>query len=517
MENRRVEIFDTTLRDGEQTPGLSFPREEKLEIARELDHLGVDVIEAGFPASSEEEMESVGEIVREVETPVCGLARIKKKDLKPAFDSGVEIVHLFASTSEIQMKKSMKMSREEVLEQSVKIVSEVKKAGKTCIFSPMDASRTESDYLLDISEAVKDAGVDMINVPDTVGISLPKEIEEMVSAVKNKIDLPLSVHCHDDYGLAVANSVAGVRGGADQIQVTINGLGERAGNASLEETVMNVERLEGFYTGIEKKSLFKASKLVERLSGIQLSPTKPIVGRNAFSHESGIHAAGMVEDESTFEPELMDPETVGHRRRFIVGKHAGRQGLRKVLTEAGLEPSESEVNQILKKVKSISSNGKKLSEADLYAIAETELGKPTEKELVELDQVFVMTGDNATPTATITARVEGEERTESGNGVGPLDAVFKAMRKIIGEKKQIKISEFRIDAITGGSDAVANVVIALEDERGTAAEARGTGDDIVIASVEALLNAVNLLARKDDEERNEKKVDDNEEKPKTSS
>ena len=504
MEERKVEIFDTTLRDGEQTPGLSFPLAEKLEIARELDQLGVDVIEAGFPASSKEEMQCVAEIVQAVDTPVCGLARIKRSDLEPAFDSGVEIVHVFASTSEIQMKKSMKMSRNEVLERSVEIVSMVKEAGKTCIFSPMDASRTEEDYLLQITRAVKEAGADMINIPDTVGVAMPDEVKNMVELVRREVDVSVSVHCHDDYGLAVANSIAGVKGGAGQVQVTINGLGERAGNASLEETVMNVERMDGVRTDINKEGLFKASKLIERLSGIQLPPTKPVVGRNAFSHESGIHAAGMVEDKSTFEPGLMDPETVGHRRRFIVGKHAGRQGLKKVLSEAGLEPNKSEINQILQKVKSISSNGKKLSEADLYAIAETELGKPAGKELVELDQVFVMTGDNATPTATITAKVGGEERTESGNGVGPIDAVFSAMKRIIGEKKQIEISEFRIDAITGGSDAVANVVIALEDERGTAAEARGTGDDIVIASVEALLNAVNLLARKDDAERERK-------------
>lgn len=511
MEERKVEIFDTTLRDGEQTPGLSFTLAEKLEIARELDRLEVDVIEAGFPASSEDEMESVAEIVQAVDTTVCGLARIKERDLKPAFDSGVDIVHVFASTSEIQMEKSMKMSREEVLNQSVEIVSIVKEAGKTCIFSPMDASRTEKDYLFEISRAVGEAGVDMINIPDTVGIALPGQIEGLVSEVEEEVSTPLSVHCHNDYGLAVATSIAGVRGGADQVQVTINGLGERAGNASLEETVMNLERLNGVRTGIKKDSLFKASKLVERLSGIQLPPTKPIVGRNAFSHESGIHAAGMVEDDSTFEPGLMDPETVGHRRRFVVGKHAGRQGLKKVLAEAGLEPTEAEINQILKKVKSISNKGKKLSEADLYAIAETELDKPAGKELVELDQVFVMTSDNGTPTATITAEVGGEERTESGNGVGPIDAVFKAMQEIIGEKKQIEISEFRIDAITGGSDAVANVVVALEDERGTAAEARGTGDDIVIASVEGLLNAVNLLARKDDAERvNRKEVMDGE-------
>ncbi|MBS3825541.1 2-isopropylmalate synthase [Candidatus Bipolaricaulota bacterium] len=501
MVKRTIEIFDTTLRDGEQTPGLSFSPEKKLEIARELDRLGVSVIEAGFPASSEDEMASVSKIVDEVNTPACALARIKETDLKPAFESGADVVHLFASTSDVQMEKSMRMSRKEVLQQSVNTVTRVKEEGKTCIFSPMDATRTEPDYLVEISQAVQGAGVDMINLPDTVGVAWPDQIEDMVSLVSENVEVPLSVHCHDDYGLAVANTMAGVRAGASQVQVTVNGLGERAGNASLEETVMNVERLENATTDIKKDSLFEASKLVERLSGVQLPPTKPIVGRNAFSHESGIHAAGMVEDETTFEPDLLDPETVGHRRRFIVGKHAGRSGLRKVLGEAGLEPSESEVNRILKKVKSINSNGKKLSEADLYAIAETELDKPATTEMVDLEQVFVMTGDNATPTATITARVNGEERTESGNGVGPIDAVFGAMRRIIGREKKIEISEFRIDAITGGSDAVANVVIALEDERGTSAEARGTGDDIVIASVEALLNAVNHLARKDDRER----------------
>jgi len=501
MVDREIEIFDTTLRDGEQTPGLGFSLEEKLEISRQLDHLGVSVIEAGFPASSDEEKASVSEIVENVDTAVCGLARIKERDLEPAFASGVDIVHLFASTSKIQMEKSMKMTGEEVLRQSVKAVRKVKKAGRKCLFSPMDATRTDPEYLVEISRAVKEAGADMINLPDTVGVGWPEGIRDMVSRVKDEVGIPLSVHCHNDYGLALANSLAGVRAGADQVQVTVNGLGERAGNASLEETVMNLERLDNVGTRIKTNALFETSKLVERLSGLQLPPTKPIVGRNAFSHESGIHAAGMVEDDSTFEPELLDPETVGHRRRFIVGKHAGRNGLKKVLGEAGLEPSESEVNRILKKVKSISSNGKKLSEADLYAIAETELDRPSSKQMVELDQVFVMTGDNATPTATITADVNGKERTESGNGVGPIDAVFQAMRKIIGDEKKIEISEFRIDAITGGSDAVANVVIALEDERGTAAEARGTGDDIVIASVEGLLNAINHLARKDDTKR----------------
>lgn len=498
MAKKRVEIFDTTLRDGEQTPGLSFTLGEKIEIAKALDDLNVDVIEAGFPASSPDELNAVKEIAAATEAQICGLSRIKRGDVDATFDSGVDVVHLFASTSDIQINNSMGMSKHEILEQSVELVKLVKDRGKDCLFSPMDATRTDPDYLIEISQAVEEAGADMINVPDTVGVSRPKEVEELVSMIAEHVDIPLSVHCHDDYGLAVANSLAAIDGGVSQVQVTVNGIGERAGNASLEETVMNVARMENCYTEVAKDHLFGTSKLIERLSGLQLPPTKPVVGRNAFSHESGIHAAGVIADQNTFEPGLMKPETVGHRRRFIVGKHAGKKGLKKVLNEAGLDPSEKEVADILKKVKSISNNGKKLSEADLYAIAETELGKPEDGQLVNMDQVFVMTADKTTPTATITAEINGKQKTESGNGVGPVDAAFKAMRRIIGEEKKIEISEFRMDAITGGSDAVADVFVTLEDEHGVAAEARGAGDDIVIASVEALLNAVNLLARKGD-------------------
>lgn len=496
MAKTKVEIFDTTLRDGEQTPGLSFTLDQKIEIAKALDELNVDVIEAGFPASSPDELNAVRKITRASETPTCGLARIKRGDIDAALESEVEIIHLFASTSDIQIQKSMRMTKDEIIERSVESVKAVKGEGKYCLFSPMDATRTDPDYLAAISQAVEEAGADMINIPDTVGVAWPQEMEELTALVRETVDIPLSVHCHNDYGMAVANSLASVDAGVTQIQVTVNGIGERAGNASLEETVMNVDRMDDAYTEIAKDHIFSTSKLIERLSGLQLPPTKPVVGRNAFSHESGIHAAGVIADQNTFEPGLMNPETVGHRRRFIVGKHAGRQGLTKVLTEAGLDPSEEEVRGVLEKVKSISNNGKKLSEADLYAIAETELGKPEGGELVNMDQVFVMTANKTIPTATITAEINGEKRTESGNGVGPVDAAFKAMKRIIGDEKKIEISEFRMDAITGGSDAVADVFVTLEDEHGVAAEARGAGDDIVIASVEALLNAVNLLARK---------------------
>jgi len=495
---REIEVFDTTLRDGEQTPGLGFTLEEKIEIAQALDGMGVSVIEAGFPKSSADELRAVEEITAAVGTSTASLARIKRGDVEEAFKAGTEIVHLFASTSEVQMEKSMKMTPEEVLEDSVEMVQLVKDEDKFCLFSPMDATRTETDYLIEICKAVEEAGADMINVPDTVGIGRPEEVEKLVGSIKSEVEIPLSIHCHNDFGLAVANTLAAVRGGASQVQVTVNGIGERAGNAALEETVMGLECLEGFSTPIDKKQIFKVSKLVERISESVIPPNKPVVGENVFSHESGIHAAGVIAEESTFEPGLMTPEMVGHKRRFVIGKHAGRQGLKKVLQEAGLRPDEEELKSILSKAKSINNKGKQITEADLYAIAETIMENPSSGEgLVKLDQAFVMTGNKATPTGTIKAEVRGNTKTEAATGVGPVDAIFKAVMRLIGGEKRIEISEFRMDAITGGSDAMANVRVSIEDELGNSAQASGTGEDIVIASVEALLNAINCLSLKE--------------------
>ena len=494
----QIEVFDTTLRDGEQTPGLSFSFEDKLRIAEALSDLGVSMIEAGFPVSSKEEKQTVREVQKEAEVPVCALARIRTKDIDEALETGVDMIHVFASTSDVQIDKSMNMNREEVLEKSVEAVEYVKENGRRCMFSPMDATRTDEDYLLQICKMVDQAGADIINIPDTVGVAKPNDMRSLLETLRSHLSIPFSVHCHNDFGLAVANSLAAVEGGARQVQVTINGIGERAGNASLEETVMGLECLVGYRTPIAKEDLFKVSKLVERLSGMQLPRTKPIVGNNAFSHESGIHAAGVLQDEKTFEPGMMSPETVGHRRKFVVGKHAGRKGLKKVLQEAGLEPTEKEIRRILEKAKTVSNKGKQLAEADLYAIAETEMNQTDlHSKLIETDQVFVMTGDKATPTATVEATVGDEKRAEAATGVGPVDAVFHAVKRLIGQDKMIEIVEFHIDAITGGSDAMANVTVGVEDEQGISAEATGTREDIVLASVEALVNAINHLSRKE--------------------
>lgn len=497
MDESSVDVFDTTLRDGEQAPGLSFSTDEKVEIAKELDDLGVDTLEAGFPRSSSQEKETVSAIGEEVGSDVCALARIDSKDVRSALETDPDMVHVFASTSKVQIEKSMKMTRDEVLDQSVSSVKQIKDAGKLCMFSPMDATRTERDYLESICGAVEEAGADVLNIPDTVGVCRPGEMKELISRLREIIEMKVSVHCHDDFGLAVANTVAAVQGGAEEVQVTVNGIGERAGNAALEETVMALECLEERETSLNTESLYGVSKLVERTSGLTMPPNKSVVGKNAFSHESGIHAAGVMNENSTFEPGMMSPEMVGHKRRFVVGKHAGKKGMEKILNEAGLEPDGKEVEAILEKVKSISENRKRVTETDVYAIAETEMENLSPGEdLVELRQVFVTTGDSATPTATVEASIDSREETVAATGVGPVDAVFKAMKKLIGTSKKIEISEFHIDAITGGSDAVGNVTVKIEDEKGKSAEASGIREDIVIASVEALLNAVNHLARK---------------------
>lgn len=492
-----VEIFDTTLRDGEQTPGLSLTLEDKIEIAQELEKLGVTTIEAGFPRSSSTEKEAVKEIVKRVSTSVCALARVDENDIREAIETESEIIHIFASTSPIQMKESMRMSPEDVIEKSVDAVRTIKSEGRTCMFSPMDATRTKFNYLVEICQATVEAGADIINIPDTVGVSTPDQMKEMIKRITNRVDATISTHCHNDFGLAVANSIAAILGGAQQLQVTVNGIGERAGNASLEETVMALTCLKNYTTSIKTENIFKVSKIVERLTGIQQPPTKPVVGNNAFSHESGIHAAGTIANESTFEPGVMTPEMVGHRRRFVIGKHAGRKGLKKVLSEVGLNPTAKEIEQILVTAKQVSNRKKRLTEADLYAIAETEMGKlPPGEQLLELQQVFVTTGDQATPTATIRAKINGDEIVEAATGVGPVDAVFQVVEKLIGEDNFIEISEYHVDSITGGSDAVGNVVVRVEDQSGNTAEASGTREDIVLASVQALVNAVNLLARK---------------------
>ncbi|QCC51864.1 LeuA family protein [Halapricum salinum] len=344
-------IFDTTLRDGEQSPGTSFSYEDKREIAALLDEMGTHVIEAGFPVNSDAEFEAVRDIANSTSTTVCGLARVVEEDVEAALDSGVELVHVFVSTSDIQLQDSMHATREDALQRAVTSVERVKDAGVECMFSPMDATRTEEAFLIDVVEAVTDAGTDWINIPDTTGVATPGRFEKMVGKVVAHTDARVDVHTHDDFGLAAANALSGYEAGAAQAQVSVNGIGERAGNAAYEEVVMALESLYDVDTGIDTTRITELSRVIEEKSSIDVPGNKPVVGGNAFSHESGIHAAGVIENADTFEPGVMTPEMVGATRELVLGKHTGTHSVRERLIEAGYNPTDEEVRQVTRRVK----------------------------------------------------------------------------------------------------------------------------------------------------------------------
>ncbi|MDY6779194.1 MAG: 2-isopropylmalate synthase [Halobacteria archaeon] len=496
-------IFDTTLRDGEQSPGTSFSLDDKIRIAEKLDEMGIHVIEAGFPINSDEEFEAVERIAERCDTTVCGLGRVNEPDLDAALDADVDLVHTFVSTSDIQIQKSMDSSREEVLEMTRNAVEHVKDHGVDCMFSPMDATRTDFDYLVDVVRTAKEAGADIVNIPDTVGVIRPTAMHRLISALRDEVDVPYDVHTHDDFGLAAANALAGIEAGAVQCQVSVNGIGERAGNAALEEVVMSLESIYDIDTGIDTTQIYDLSKTVERLSGIPLPQNKPIVGSNAFSHESGIHAAGVINDSSTFEPGIMGPEDVGHKRRLVVGKHTGTHSVREVLEDAGYEPDDDEVKEITKRIKSMGGKGKRVTDADVFAVAESVMSSvPESEQIVDLKEVNVSTGNDSTPMASIRAEVDDEERVDAGVGVGPVDAALNAVRSVMDAEgddgREIEITDFHIDSISGGSDAVANVYVGVTDGEGREANANASSEDITVASVEALVDAINHLVRKGD-------------------
>jgi 2-isopropylmalate synthase len=456
------------------------------------------VIEAGFPASSEWEKEMVKKIVEErPKAKVCGLARIVKEDIDACLEVDVDMIHVFVSTSDVQLRHVLKKSREEVSKEAVEAVEYVKDHGVACMFSAMDATRTEMNYLKEIYSRVIEAKADIVNVPDTVGISTPFHMFELVREVREVAEM-VDVHCHNDFGLAVANTISGVLAGAREVQVTVNGIGERAGNADLAQTVMILQSIFGAKMNIKTELLYETSKLVERYSGIRLPPTTPIVGENAFSHESGIHSHGVLQNYETFEPGVMTPEMVGHRRRIVAGKHAGRHGIKAILSEYGIYPSEEELNEIMRKVKELASKGKHVTDADLIAIAEITCEMRRDERPFVLEELSVMTGNRITPTAVIRAKIKGEERRGAEIGVGPVDAAVKAVRSILRDQMDIKLRDFRIEAITGGSDALGEVVIGIEDDKGRISTARSAHEDIVMASVEAMINAINRLMMRDE-------------------
>lgn len=493
IKNKHVSIFDTTLRDGEQTPGVALTLDHKIEIATQLDKIGVDIIEAGFPRSSRGDMQSVKAICDlGLDLEVCGLSRVITADIDACLDCDVDMVHAFVPTSDIQRIHTIGKSREEVLAITEAAVSHIKDHGVKCMFSAMDATRTDFDFLIEVFKTAQNAGCDIINVPDTVGVMVPTTMSKLISDIAKHISIPIDVHCHNDFGLAVANSITAVEAGASQVQVTVNALGERAGNADIAETVMSLQAIYGATTNIKTEYFLETAKLVERYSGIAISPTMPIVGENAFAHESGIHTHGVLKKSDTFEPGIMTPEMVGQVRRIVVGKHAGKHAILDALNNAGMEPTDEQLNEIVKRIKDIADKGKRVTDTDMFAIADSCMGRMAKKErAIDLKEVTVITGNVITPTAVVKAIVYGETRTVATTGVGPVDAALAAVGELIGDK--IRLIDFKIAAISGGADALAEVVISVEDKNKRIITASSAREDIVMASVEALVNAVNRL------------------------
>ncbi len=379
---------------------------------------------------------------------------------------------------------------------AVDAVQYIKDHGIKCMFSAMDATRTDLDYLTQVYKAVQGAGCDIINVPDTVGIMSPSRMYQLVDVIHKEVKIPIDVHCHNDFGIAVANSLMAVEAGASQIQVTVNGIGERAGNANLAEVVMCLESIYGAKTNIKTQYLLETSKMVENYTGVHMPPNTPIVGENAFAHESGIHTHGVLTKADTFEPGIMTPEMVGHKRRIVLGKHAGKHAVQKSLEDAGIQTTEEQLDEIVKRIKAIADKGKRICDADLHAVASDVLGRNLGSETIKLKELSVMTSNLTTPTAVVRAIIGNDEAVASNIGTGPVDAAVKAVQQMIAGYTKVKIRDFRIEAITGGADALAEVTIGVEDEDGRVVTAHAASTDIVTASVDALITAINILLDK---------------------
>lgn len=490
---RHIRIFDTTLRDGEQTPGVSLTVDDKVEIAKALDRLGVDVIEAGFPVVSEGELASVRAINKlGLTSQICALSRVDTSDIDLVIDCNVNYAHLFIATSDLHLKYKLKLSREQAYQSAVKGVEYARAHGIRVEFSAEDATRSDRVFLAEVLKGVERAGAERIDVPDTVGTMIPEKFAELVTFIRSTVKIPVSVHCHDDYGLAVANSLAGVLAGADQVHCTINGLGERAGNASLEEFVMAATRLHDFEVSVNPKLLYETSRFVARATKILVQPNKAIIGENAFGHESGIHTHGVLNMPSTYEP--MEPELVGARRRIQAGKHAGSHGIASQLRFLGIQATREDVKRVVQRVKEIGDAGKAVTDADLDRIAREVVGLEKSNPYFKLSALACVTGISTVPTASVKLQVgDGQAVTVSATGVGPVDAVLRAIQQVTDKFAKVTLREYRLEAITGGTNAEAEVLIKVEDDAGNLCSASSTGPDVVMASVDAMLSGINEI------------------------
>jgi len=486
----RVHVFDTTLRDGEQTPGVCFTLEEKLEIAKKLDELGIDVIEGGFPVNSEDETETISKIkALGLNAKICGLARCVPSDVDACLKADVDRVHIFIATSDIHLKYKLRMDEGRALEQAVATTEYVKAHGLECEFSCEDATRTPVNRLIKFYRSVEGSGADIHNVPDTVGVMEPEAMFDLIKTLKGRLKKPISMHCHNDFGLAVANTLAGVKAGAAQVHTTVNGLGERGGNASVEQTATALVAMYGVKTGIRLDRLKETSKLVERFSMVRLMPNYPIVGENAFAHEAGIHVHGVLARAESYEP--LTPEMVGQKRRIVMGKHTGKHAVASFIKER-YNLSDEQIRAVVEKVRGVTLNKKKITEDDVIAIVEGVLGSVKEAEAVaKLNEVLIITGNKITPTASVQLSLDGSNRVAAGVGTGPVDAVSRAIQSALGE--EIKLQNYKLEAISGGTDSLCSVEVTLEDKDGKMARGMAVGSDIVMASVNALMEGLNRL------------------------
>ncbi len=488
-----MKILDTTLRDGEQTPGVSLTTENKLLIAKKIDSLGVDIIEAGSAITSEGERASIKKIANEgLNAEICSYCRIRKEDIDAALTCDVDSIHLVVPVSDLHIQAKLKKDRDTVRQMAVEMTEYAKSHGLIVELSGEDASRADIDYLKSVYNAGIDAGADRLCFCDTVGILTPERSYDIFSDL-SQLRAPISVHCHNDFGMATANTVAALRAGAQEAHVTINGIGERAGNTSLEEVVMVLYSLYKLKTNIDLKGLYTTSRMVSRLSGIPVAPNKAIVGGNAFTHEAGIHVHGLLANTATYEP--ITPELVGRERRIVLGKHAGRSSVVLALKEFGISATEKQIDDIVGRMKELGDKGKRVTDADLQTIAETVLGIYQEAK-VKLEELTVVTGNTVMPTASIRLMVNGNHVVEAGVGTGPVDAAINALNKAVAGVADIHLDEYHVDAITGGTDALVEVWVKLS-KGGRTITARGARTDIIMASVEAVLEGINRLIQQE--------------------
>ncbi len=487
----RIRVFDTTLRDGEQTPGVSLTPENKLRIAQRLNELGVDVIEAGFAAVSEGELEAV-KLISEagLHAEICSASRGTKSDIDAVAKAGADSVHLIIPVSDLHIEAKLKKTREQVLQITKEMTKHAKDCGLIVELSAEDATRADRAYLKKVFTTGIEAGADRVVACDTVGVLTPERSYELFKDLRDSLSVPvLSVHCHNDFGMAVANTIAALRAGANQFHGTMNGLGERAGNASLEEVVVSLLALHKQKLSIKTQQLYSVSQFVQRLTGVYVQPNKAIVGENAFTHESGIHTQGMLAHPSTYEP--IAPELVGGTRRLAPGKHAGSAGLKAALSAMGLQPKEEQLKEIFQRVKTVGDKGKTVTDADLLAIAESVLGLAKEKP-IQLKEVTVVSGNTVTATASVRMTLNGKEVSGAAMGVGPVDAAINAVKNAIREVEPILLEQYSVKAITGGTDAMVEVTVRMRKGNRTA-NAMGVREDIVMASMDAVLGCMNVL------------------------